>query len=79
MDLKFTSKMRIMSSSTFKLYVYIVEASEHVANFTLSRSHALEHTGLAKTTYYESLDELCSIGFMKKVGCHYILAGDVNG
>ena len=79
MGLKFTSKMRLMSSSTFKLYVYIVEASESCKNFALSRSKALEYTGLAKTTYYESLDELCSIGFMKKVGCHYVLVGDTNG
>lgn len=76
MNLKFTSKMTLMSASTFKLYVYIVEASEGNKDFILSRSHALKCTGLAKSTYYLGLDELCFIGFMKKVGCHYILAGD---
>jgi hypothetical protein len=75
--MKFTSKMQLMTPSTFKLYVYLVEASES-DDFALSRAKALKHTGLAKTTYYEALEELRCLGLMHKVGCHYKL-GDLNG
>ena len=70
--------MRKMSTSTFKLYVYLMEMSSD-PNFKLSRDNALKHTGLAKSTYYDSLEELRSIGIIKKDGCHYVLVGDNYG
>lgn len=71
----YIESMSKMSTSTFKLYVYLMEMSSD-PNFKLSRDHALRHTGLAKSTYYNSLEELCSIGIIKRNGCHYTLGGN---
>lgn len=68
--MKFTPVMKDITPSAFK-FVYIIEMKDSNKNFSLSRFRALEHTGLSKSTYYISLEELYNLGFVKKKGCYY--------
>ena len=77
--LKFTPKIKMMSDSTFKLYVYLMEMGDEYKNYYIDRSHAIKYTGLAKSTYYCALQELYNLNIVSRRGCHYILRGDING
>lgn len=77
--LKFIPKMKMMSDSTFKLYVYLIEMSDEYKNYYIDRSHAIKYTGLAKSTYYCALQELYNLNIVSRYGCHYILSGDIDG
>lgn len=79
MHLKFSHKMKMMSDSTFKLYVYLIEMSDEYKNYYIDRSHAIKYTGLAKSTYYCALQELYNLNIVSRYGCHYILSGDIDG
>ena len=79
MHLKFTPKMKMMSDSTFKLYVYLMEMGDEYKNYYIDRYHATKYTGLSRNTYYRALQELCELNIVSRYGCHYILSGDIDG
>ena len=57
--------MRSLTKSAYYLYTYFVQNQDGYT-FTLRRTHAMNITGLSKTSYYEALQEL--------IDKHYIIA-----